>query len=98
MFKNRLNIDLAVYTGNTKDQHLRRILDRASGYTQVLINAGKVQNSGIEVALNGSPIRTKNFNWKTTVVFSSNKNTIKELLDSSVVLQTGPVAGGQIVA
>jgi TonB-linked SusC/RagA family outer membrane protein len=99
MFKNRLNIDLAVYTGNTKDQHLRRILDRSSGYTQVLINAGRVNNSGIELGINGSIIKSKTgFGWNSGIVFSSNKNQIKELLDSTVVLQTGPVGGGQIVA
>ncbi|MEO7531310.1 MAG: TonB-dependent receptor, partial [Sediminibacterium sp.] len=99
MFKNRLTIDLSFYTGNTKDQHLRRVLDRSSGYTQVLINAGKVSNSGIELAVNGTIVQSKNgFGWKSGIVFSSNRNKIKELLDSSVVLQTGPVGGGQIVA
>jgi len=99
MLKNRLSLDVAVYTGSTKDQHLRRILDRSSGFTQVLINAGRVNNSGVEVALNGSPVKSKKgFNWNVGVVFSTNRNQIKELLDSSVVLQTGPVGGGQIVA
>lgn len=101
LFKNRLSADIAVYTGTTKDQHLRRILDRSSGYTQVLINAGKVNNQGIEVALNGSLIKAEKksgFNWNVNLVFSSNRNRITELLDSSVVLQVGPVGGGQIVA
>ncbi len=99
MLKNRLGFDVAVYTGFTKDQHLKRIVDRASGTNQVLINAGKVQNTGIELALNGSMFKSKNgFNWETDIVFSSNTNEIKDLLDSSVVLQTGPVAGGQLVA
>jgi TonB-linked SusC/RagA family outer membrane protein len=98
---NRLTIDVALYTGTTKDQHLRRILDRSTGFTQVLINAGKVSNTGIEIALNGTVIQSKQrdgFMWKSAIVFSSNRNKIVELLDSSVVLQTGPVAGGQIVA
>lgn len=99
MFNNRLGIDLAVYAGNTRDQHLRRILDRAAGYTQVLINAGKVSNTGVELALNGTILKSKNgINWTSSVVFSANKNKIKELLDSTVVLQTGSVGGGQIVA
>jgi TonB-linked SusC/RagA family outer membrane protein len=99
MFKNRVGFDLAVYKGNTIDQHLQRIVDRASGYTKVLVNAGKVNNMGVELAVNGSPVKTKNgFNWNTNIVFSMNKNKIAALLDSSVVLQTGPVAGGQIVA
>src|SRR5206468_11819838 len=63
-----------------------------------LVNAGKVNNSGIELAVNSSPLASKNFRWTTNIVFSANQNKIKELLDSSVVLQTGPVGGGQIVA
>jgi TonB-linked SusC/RagA family outer membrane protein len=99
MFHNRLNMDLAVYTGDTKDQILERILDRSSGYTKVLINAGKVNNKGLEISLNGTPIASKNgLKWNTGIVFSANSNTISELADSSVVLQTGPVGGGQIVA
>lgn len=98
MFKNRLSLDAAVYTGTTKDQILRRIIDRASGYQIKVINAGSVNNQGLELALNGTPISTKNFKWTSSVVFSSNRNEIKELADSSVVLQTGPIGGGQIVA
>ncbi|WP_119079157.1 SusC/RagA family TonB-linked outer membrane protein [Chitinophaga alhagiae] len=99
MFKNRFGVDVTVYTANTKDQILQRIVDRASGYTRAFINAGKVNNKGIEVTLNGSPLKNKEgFTWNTNVVFSANKNTITQLADSFVVLQTGPVGGGQIVA
>lgn len=99
MLKNRLGVDVAVYSGNTKDQHLKRILDRASGFSLAEINAGKVNNQGIEIALNGSPFKSKDgFSWNTNIVFSSNSNSIKELPDTSLVLQNGPVGGGQIVA
>jgi len=99
MFRNRIDADVAVYTGNTKDQILDRIIDRSSGYTRSVINAGRVNNQGIEVSLSGTPVSTHSgFKWTTGIVFSANKNEIKELADSSVVLQTGPVGGGQIVA
>jgi hypothetical protein len=99
LLKNKIDIDITVYTGNTKDQHLRRILDRAAGYTQVLINAGRVNNRGIEIAANANLVKLKSgFSWSAAIVYAANKNIIKELLDSSVVLQTGPVGGGQIVA
>ena len=99
LFKNRMGIDVAIYSGFTKDQILQRIIDRSSGYARQVINFGKVSNQGIEVALNGTPVITRSgFKWNTNIVFSSNRNTIKELPDSSVVLQTGPVGGGQIVA
>ncbi len=98
MFKNRLGFDVAVYKGNTKDQILQRVVDRSSGFTRALINAGRVTNQGVELAINGTPLTSKNFKWTSNIVFSSNKNRIEELADSSVVLQTGPVGGGQIVA
>ncbi|WP_315821195.1 TonB-dependent receptor [Paraflavitalea speifideaquila] len=99
MFKDRLGVDLAVYSGFTKDQILYRQLDRASGNATALINIGKVANKGIEIALNGTPVVTKSgFKWNTSIVFSANSNIVKELPDSSIVLQTGPVGGGQIVA
>jgi len=96
--KNRLGIDVAVYTGSTKDQILNRVVDRASGYAQVLFNAGRVNNKGIEIALNGTPVRSRDFTWTTNIVFSANTNKIRQLADSSVVLFNGPVGGGQIVA
>lgn len=99
LFKGRLGFDVAYYVGNTKNQILTRIVDRSSGYNQAIINAGRVNNTGIEVAINGTPLTNKNgFSWKTYMTFASNKNQIKELPDSSIILATGPVAGGQIVA
>ncbi len=99
MFKSRLVVDLALYSGFTKDQILNRILDRSSGYARAIINAGRVNNKGIELALSGTPVKTHGgFTWNTSIVYSANKNRIAELADSSVVLRTGPVGGGQIVA
>lgn len=99
LFRNRLGIDAAVYRGTTRNQILERILDRASGYTRAVINAGKVSNKGFELALNGTPLSTRGgFKWTTYIVFSTNSNRIEELADSSLVLRTGPVGGGQIVA
>lgn len=98
-FKSRLGLDVAVYSGNTKNQILTRVVDRATGYNTILINAGRISNQGLEVAINGKPIQKKDgFNWSTDLSFSTNRNKVEELADSSVVLRTGPVGGGQIVA
>ncbi|MDN5284899.1 MAG: SusC/RagA family TonB-linked outer membrane protein [Mucilaginibacter sp.] len=99
-FKNRLGFDLALYSGVTKNQILNRVVDASSGYSRAVINIGKVANKGIELAVNGSPISHPKggFNWTTNIIFSANRNKIKELSDSSVVLQNGPTGGGQIVA
>lgn len=99
MFNNRLGFDIALYTGNTKNQILSRTVDQSSGYNQAVINVGKVSNKGIEISLNGTPVRKANvFSWNVTATFSANKNTIEQLADSAVVLRNGPTGGGQIVA
>ncbi|RYE20014.1 MAG: SusC/RagA family TonB-linked outer membrane protein, partial [Sphingobacteriales bacterium] len=99
MFKNKLNIDVAGYSGNTKDQILERVIDRSGGYVRNVINAGTVSNRGLELAVSGTPVNKKGgLKWTTSVVFSANRNRITALPDSSIVLKTGPVGGGQIVA
>jgi hypothetical protein len=101
MFKSRLNIDVALYTGNTKNQILSRVVDRSSGYASAVINAGRINNKGIEIGINGTPLQTKGknpFRWTATATFSANRNEIKELLDSSVVLRNSPIGNAQVVA
>ncbi|MDB5157612.1 MAG: TonB-dependent receptor plug [Mucilaginibacter sp.] len=96
--QDRLGLDLALYSGNTKNQILSRIVDRASGYAQALTNIGQVNNKGIELSVNATPIKTKDFTWAVMGTFTANRNKIVQLADSSVVLRTGAVGGGQIVA
>ncbi|MEJ6979101.1 SusC/RagA family TonB-linked outer membrane protein [Pedobacter sp. P351] len=101
MFKNRLNVDVALYTGNTKNQILSRVVDRSSGYASAVINAGRINNKGIEIGINGTPLQVKGknaFKWTATATFSANRNEIKELLDSSVVLRNSPIGNAQVVA
>jgi len=98
LFKSRLNFDFAAYMGNTKNQILSRIIDRATGYNVAVFNVGKVENKGIELSVNGTPVKTNKFQWQLTGTFSANRNKIMELADSSVVLRTGALGGGQIVA
>lgn len=98
LFKSRLNFDFAAYMGNTKNQILSRIVDRATGYNVAVFNVGKVENKGIELSVNGTPVKTKKFQWQINGTFSANRNKIVELADSSVVLRTGALGGGQIVA
>lgn len=99
MFKDRFGFDLTVYQGATRNQHLKRVIDAATGARVKLVNAGEVRNKGIEVAMDGMPIKIKDgFSWKVFATFSMNQNKITELSDSTMILQTGPVAGGQLVA
>ncbi|MDQ8004582.1 MAG: SusC/RagA family TonB-linked outer membrane protein [Pedobacter sp.] len=101
LFKNRLGFDLAYYTGKTRNQILERIVDRSSGFTRQIINAGQVNNSGVELAINATPVNvSKGFKWTTFMTFSTNKNKIVALAnnDTTVLLRSSAVGGAQIVA
>ena len=78
-FKDRLNIDLTYYNATTKDQIISLPIPISSGYNQQVINGGKVNTSGVEIILGGTPIQTENFTWNTTFNFASNKSVIKDL-------------------
>ncbi len=79
MFKNRLNIDAAVYNNNSRNQILAIPLDPVSGFSSALVNAGLINSKGIELMLSGKPIIRKNFSWNSTLTWSRNRSYVKEL-------------------
>ena len=48
-------------------------------YSQTLANVGEMRNQGIEVAINAIPVRTKDFEWKTTATFAHNATKLISL-------------------
>ncbi|QEK52283.1 SusC/RagA family TonB-linked outer membrane protein [Pedobacter aquae] len=100
LFKNRLSFDVAVYQGETRDQILSSVVDASSGYRFAEVNLGVVSNKGVEIAINGSPLKSKNgLNWNIFGTFSANRNTVESLPnDLPQVLQNGPGSRGSITA
>lgn len=81
LFKSRLGLDLTVYSNTTRNQILEVPLDPTTGYSRAVLNAGAVRNQGIEVLLNGQPVKQKNFTWSSFVTFSKNWNKVLELAE-----------------
>jgi TonB-linked SusC/RagA family outer membrane protein len=77
--KNRIGIDFTVYKSNTRNQILNVTTSPTSGDNSQTINAGEVENRGIEVILTGTPVKTNNFSWDVTVNWSKNQNKIVSL-------------------
>ncbi|MEA4903653.1 MAG: SusC/RagA family TonB-linked outer membrane protein [Petrimonas sp.] len=75
----RLGLDATLYKSNTINQLLYVGLPMASGFNRRYINAGNIENRGMEIQLNANPIETKNFNWSTGINFSRNINKVIEL-------------------
>ncbi|NDK56997.1 SusC/RagA family TonB-linked outer membrane protein [Pontibacter fetidus] len=83
LLRNRLGLDVSVYNNKTFDQILVAPLDRSSGYSQIVLNAGMVQNKGLEVQVNGKLLENKNgLNVDLFATYATNKNKVVELVDS----------------
>ncbi len=78
-FDDRLNLDLAYYKTNTKNQIMTVGAVTESGASKQLINAGNIQNQGVEVQLDVTPIRTNDFRWSLGANFTLNRGKVIEL-------------------
>ena len=89
-FKRRVGFDVSVYNTNTYNQIMPLAVSQATGYAYKEINAGQIQNKGIEVSLNGTPVQGKNFKWNISVNWALNRNKVISLLDGvdNMVLQS----------
>ncbi len=77
--KNRLGLDLTYYKENTKNQIMYIDVPGVSGISQQLINAGNIQNAGIEIALNTRPISMKDLTWDVNFTYTKNEGKIISL-------------------
>ncbi len=81
MFDNRLRLDMAYYKKNTFNQVLNLSTPAESGASSRQINAGDVQNQGIEAVLTAVLVRKKAFEYSTTVNFTLNRNKVVSLAE-----------------
>ncbi len=78
---NRISLDVTYYNQKSKNQIMGMATSWTSGYTYRLINAGEIDNSGVEIQLGTRPIQTKDFSWDINVNFAKNSNKVKKLVD-----------------
>ncbi|RIJ50525.1 SusC/RagA family TonB-linked outer membrane protein [Maribellus luteus] len=80
-FDNRLGVDLTWYKSNTYNQLVRITNPPTSGYSSAWLNCGNIQNTGVEIMLYVTPVKTHNFNWDVSLNFARNKNEVVELTE-----------------
>ena len=77
-FNNTVTLGVTIYQSNTYNQLLKADMPGTSGYKYMYVQAGNVQNRGIELTL-GYDQTFGDFNYNTTFTATSNKNKIKKL-------------------
>ncbi len=79
--KNRIGLDATYFNRKSVDQILRNAQAApTSGFRFQVINAGEMVNKGVEVVLNLTPIRTRDFEWNITTNFTKIDNEVVSLL------------------
>ena len=97
----RIGLDFTWYKENTRDQILSLPIPAEGGTTNRMLNAGNIQNAGVELALSGIPVKTSDWQWDIGLTWSRNRNKIISLhpeLQNYIRLAGGDTGGNFSVA
>ncbi|PWV46539.1 TonB-dependent receptor [Chitinophaga sp. S165] len=79
LFDGRLNLDANYYKTKTRDLLLSVQIPQQTGFSQRLVNLGKTESKGFEFLISGDIIKTKNFNWRSTLTISTNEQKVLDV-------------------
>jgi TonB-linked SusC/RagA family outer membrane protein len=82
---NRLGVEFTWYEQKNKNQIIPLAVSGASGYSRVIVNAGLIRNRGFEIALSGTPVKSKFFSWNANFNINRNRSMVVELAEGSQV-------------
>ena len=88
-FDNRVSMDFAYYNKQTKNQIIPATLAPETGYNSETKNVGRIDNKGIELLLEVTPIRNRDWEWNVGWTFSKNKSEVIELWDGADEIALG---------
>lgn len=83
-FRNKLGLQVTYYNQRIEDLILRTAIAPSSGGAEIVRNAGEMTNKGIELQLDASIMKTKDFSWNATVIYSSFNNEVTRLLNQNI--------------
>jgi outer membrane receptor protein involved in Fe transport len=78
---NRITFDFTCYRTNTINHLFTLPAVSGSGYSSFYVNAGNIENKGMEITAEITPILEKEYRWTTAFNFSANRNKVLELND-----------------
>jgi TonB-linked SusC/RagA family outer membrane protein len=97
LFSDRITLDADYYNRTTNDLLLQAPIPWSAGFrtANVYKNVGSVRNSGVELSLHTVNVKSNDFQWNTTLLFTANKNTVLKLNDGNADIFPGPNFLGQ---
>jgi TonB-linked SusC/RagA family outer membrane protein len=74
--KNRIGIDAAFFNRKTEGEVVKATTSVSSGFESRFVNLGSTKNTGIEVMLSGTPVKTNDFSWNSNLNFTHVKTEV----------------------
>jgi outer membrane receptor protein involved in Fe transport len=91
--ENRIGLNFTWYKSNSRDQIIPVSTSPASGFTSLTLNAGEIQNTGIEITINAKPVVSTNFNWNIGFNLSHNSNKVLNIYQGLKEIIVGTQSG-----
>jgi len=79
--KNRVGLDLSFYDKTSQDLIINLPLDPATGFTSTTVNAAEVQNTGVELGLEITPVIAGDFRWDVTLNYTRNVSKVNKIFE-----------------
>ncbi|MCP3894641.1 MAG: TonB-dependent receptor [Bacteroides sp.] len=79
VLKGRLNLGIDWYNNESSNLLIKNKIPSSTGYTNQYQNVGSIRNRGVEIMLNSTNIRTKNFTWTTDFNIAFNRSKVLSL-------------------
>jgi len=90
-WNNRINGSIEFYSKKTKDLIWNYpVSEVIYSFDTIAANVGEITNKGVEFTINIDAIRTKNFNWMTTLNLAHNSNRVDKLSNEKYSTSTFP--------
>ena len=83
LWKGRLAFSVDFYDKVTKDLLQRRTISQSSGYEVIWMNSGSIRNRGVELSVDATPVKTRDFEWHLSGNISFNRNRILSMGDAT---------------
>ena len=88
-FNNSLSLEVTWYKANTRKQTFQVPLSGTAVYATMYAQSGNIENKGIELTINATPVQLRDFSWQTTLTYTKNKNKVLKLSEGKSFVEDG---------
>jgi TonB-linked SusC/RagA family outer membrane protein len=92
---NRIGVEFSVYRKSTVNDIISSQISNSTGYGSVLLNVGEVNNHGVELLINATPIKTNDFSWDVSFNIANNVSKVVKISDELKTFRVATAAGSR---